>query len=351
MSENNYFKNLEYKTDNLHVLLGKNAGDLLNKDIEEAKSSILVVSPYIASSKIEQLINLSNNGIKVKLVFSEDDKIYSDEETKSTLRKIIKRESIIDENHKNWIQEKNTDITNKTTQENKLIATENTIKNNKLKKTLTIAYCTFGAILLLSIVYLLLMFFYPLPIKEGLSFIHKDFITGSFYNKFFDTCIVVILIIISFKLYNSILNKIKKNSKYKHSNYKTLYTIPYNPKYTHNYAYINDNIRVTYSLKNKKNSSLIHSKYYVIDNRIVYMGSLNFTNNGMNNNIETTIKIDDYILAKEIKDFTNNLFKSGNGLSYHNNFKDSEKWINQNGEEKITRSLAHIIYDKEPIKK
>ncbi len=43
----------------------------------------------------------------------------------------------------------------------------------------------------------------------------------------------------------------------------------------------------------KKNNGLVHSKIYVIDQRVAYLGSLNFTQNGTSHSFETHIRTED----------------------------------------------------------
>ena len=46
----------------------------------------------------------------------------------------------------------------------------------------------------------------------------------------------------------------------------------------------------------------IHSKIYLIDERIAYLGSLNFTVSGTKHNYETRVRITDSIALREISD-------------------------------------------------
>ncbi|WP_155844970.1 phospholipase D-like domain-containing protein [Chryseobacterium daeguense] len=62
--------------------------------------------------------------------------------------------------------------------------------------------------------------------------------------------------------------------------------------------------------KNSYNKTFIHSKIYIIDNEIAYMGSLNFTGNGVRENHETRIRTTDPIVVKRISDEVNFLFHS-----------------------------------------
>ncbi|WP_299781279.1 phospholipase D-like domain-containing protein [uncultured Formosa sp.] len=53
--------------------------------------------------------------------------------------------------------------------------------------------------------------------------------------------------------------------------------------------------------KTKLSNTFIHSKIYLIDDKIAYMGSLNFTSSGTKHNYETRIRTEDLNAIKEIK--------------------------------------------------
>ncbi|WP_233885110.1 phospholipase D-like domain-containing protein [Tenacibaculum piscium] len=53
--------------------------------------------------------------------------------------------------------------------------------------------------------------------------------------------------------------------------------------------------------KSKLSDSFIHSKIYIIDDKIAYLGSLNFTVSGFKNNYETSIRTEDSKAIREIK--------------------------------------------------
>lgn len=83
---------------------------------------------------------------------------------------------------------------------------------------------------------------------------------------------------------------------------------------------------------NNKNSEevFVHSKFYIIDDQIAYLGSLNFTESGMKYNYETIIKITDKeSVDKIIKEF-NHLFSSSTFPSHH---------INEFGKELFTEEI------------
>ena len=54
--------------------------------------------------------------------------------------------------------------------------------------------------------------------------------------------------------------------------------------------------------KSELSNTFIHSKIYLIDDQIAYMGSLNFTKSGTKHNYETRIRTVDSNAVKEIKE-------------------------------------------------
>lgn len=76
--------------------------------------------------------------------------------------------------------------------------------------------------------------------------------------------------------------------------------------------------------KNYYKGIFLHSKIYIIDDQIAYLGSLNFTESGMKYNYETIIKITDQeSVDKIIKEF-NDLFFSSTLPNHHINLFGKE---------------------------
>lgn len=65
----------------------------------------------------------------------------------------------------------------------------------------------------------------------------------------------------------------------------------------------------------------VHSKIYVIDRKIAYLGSLNFTDNGFSSNFETRIRITDQHKVGELVDFVHDIFDD------HETFKRHKLWF------------------------
>ncbi len=66
-----------------------------------------------------------------------------------------------------------------------------------------------------------------------------------------------------------------------------------------------------------KSKELVHSKIFIIDNKIAYVGSLNFTNNGFSKNYESLIKTTDPQFINDLNKEINSLFWSSQ-WSYKN---------------------------------
>ena len=71
--------------ESVEVYLGQNSGKQLSEDLLNAKSEVLIISPYIDETKLNELINLKNRNINVRLAFSDLRK----EQYKQILRMLI----------------------------------------------------------------------------------------------------------------------------------------------------------------------------------------------------------------------------------------------------------------------
>ena len=62
--------------------------------------------------------------------------------------------------------------------------------------------------------------------------------------------------------------------------------------------------------KNPRSTELIHSKIFVIDEEIAFLGSANFTYSGFKTHYETTIKVEDRNAVKDISEEVEKLYSS-----------------------------------------
>lgn len=65
------------------------------------------------------------------------------------------------------------------------------------------------------------------------------------------------------------------------------------------------------------NSPFVHSKIYIIDRKIAYLGSVNFTKNGFESNFETRIRITNTSKINELLYFVNQLLDTNDYLNCH----------------------------------
>ncbi len=77
---------MKYNIKNASFTLGRNAGRELIKDINNAKKSVFVISPYISNAYIDKLIDCHNRGVDVVLVTNDLD---TKSNGKKTYRKLI----------------------------------------------------------------------------------------------------------------------------------------------------------------------------------------------------------------------------------------------------------------------
>ncbi|MEO6904206.1 MAG: phospholipase D-like domain-containing protein [Bacteroidia bacterium] len=238
MSYPKFFKN----NVNSDIYIGTGAGAKLLKDIEDAQTSIRIISPYLNRSYVEKLINLKEAGKDVSLITSD---LIEDFYDNRNLRKLI-------------------------------IQNRSTISEAKVKRDFLIK-CKNWMLIFSSIIPIL--FFIDLYIGRE--------------TKILYLIIFSLLYAIALWMINS---KIKRLRIYRYS-YETLFPIK---------------VFLTPNAKDYFNHStyFIHSKVYVIDNKVAYLGSLNFTFGGFQTNFETRIRVSDAETIKGINYMFNELFYS-----------------------------------------
>lgn len=105
-----------------------------------------------------------------------------------------------------------------------------------------------------------------------------------------------IVVVLMFFARDYIVKKIK-NTKVYHYTYRQLF--PFKVFVSPNHG-------------NSFNKTFIHSKIYVIDDQIAYLGSLNFTGSGVKENHETRIRTTDINAVNKIAEEVNELFFNSN---------------------------------------
>lgn len=214
------------------IYIGKGAGKKLLYDIQNARKSVKVVSPYLSPFLITELIKFHNRSLEVELITSDNiEDFYGNYEKNIT--------KLINQNR-----------------ETDLIAVEKREKWKDKSKILT--YIGFG---------LLIIF-------VGIGYYLKD-------PRIAFGLIPIIIIFLVVKLYK---NKITNTRIYSYW-YSQLFPFK---------VYMSPN-------KSDQSDTFIHSKIYLIDDKIAYLGSLNFTSSGTKHNYETRIRTEDPNAIKEIK--------------------------------------------------
>ena len=100
-------------------------------------------------------------------------------------------------------------------------------------------------------------------------------------------------------------------------------------------------------LKSNQKYNFFHSKIILIDNKILFLGSINFTSQAFNNNIETRIKIKTNDNYKDVLEGFNNYYNNIN-KAYEEYFYDKTEILNYI-ENIIKVSEQSFVYKKSKI--
>lgn len=121
-----------------------------------------------------------------------------------------------------------------------------------------------------------------------------------------------IIVILMFFVRDAVVKKIKQTKVY-HYTYKQLFPFK---------------VFVSPNTGNSAHKTFVHSKIYIIDDEIAYVGSLNFTRSGMKDNHETRIRTTDPEAVAKIIEEVKEVF-------YHSNLpeRDVQFWGSQLYEE------------------
>lgn len=210
-------KTTSYKDE---IYIGRGAGKRLQEDIEKAKHSIKIVSPYLTASYVEDLLKKSRNGVDVMLITSNDVEQGDGRYSNFTHRDIVKQKRHTDE------------------------------KEKKLRKD--------------GMKYSMISLVIPIFL-----FIINQFIIGA---------IALVGVGISYYIFYN----------------KTIYS----------YSYYSPIKLKVIADKYHSGEYLVHAKIFIIDGRICYLGSVNFTANGCKYNYETITRTEDrnaiIDIAKEV---------------------------------------------------
>ncbi|MEN2399457.1 phospholipase D-like domain-containing protein [Flavobacterium sp. MC2016-06] len=250
--ETNFYLNTQTESAEFtEVYFGQYCGKQLNQDIQNSKSEVLIISPYIDETKLEDLIKLKEKKVNVRIIFNS---LRKDQERK-ILRKLI---------HQN--------------KENNYVQKEIKEKQHDLYLMLSIVCICIGVVLFLFSIQ-----------NMKIDFRGVFYMLISFASSY------------GFWYFNNKRELTKKIQIYKYTYSEKL-----------DFKYLRDN---------KENKMEVHSKIYVIDRKVAYLGSLNFTNDGFNSNFETIIKITQKDKIMELVKFANSIFED------NVNFKSNELWL------------------------
>jgi len=217
---------LERKISDGLLTLGTNAGSRLIRDLRQAQSTILVVSPYVSEGYLDLLIERQAEGVHVILLTTTD--FEGKNNSLDYYRKLITQTEHTDKAKLKWFK--------------------NTTR-----------------------VFFALMF---------IAFILAG--TGTYieqYELLHALWLAPVLLLVR----EQGISKIK------------VYSYTYDTR-------IHVNILVSpYTERITQNQYFVHSKIYMIDGKIAYLGSLNFTLSGQKYNYESCIRVDDPALVADIE--------------------------------------------------
>lgn len=211
------------------IYIGKGSGKMIIEDILAARESIRIMSPYLSAKLVDVLLERFKNGIAIELVTSDEIEDHKRPENKNCYR-IIRQHKHIDEQLKS-------------------------------RKT---GFQWLGVILMLLFGFAA---FVKLPVLFAPSVRTLDYIQFT--------------VLAGIALFGQYIWKRGKNLRFWHYSYSSLFPV-----------------KIFYSYFSRRTADRsrafnLHSKLYIIDDRIAYLGSVNFTRSGCLLNHETRIRITD----------------------------------------------------------
>ncbi|UHO39519.1 phospholipase D family protein [Chryseobacterium capnotolerans] len=87
--------------------------------------------------------------------------------------------------------------------------------------------------------------------------------------------------------------------------------------YTYHYS---ENLNFKYIRNNRYDNKFLHSKIYIIDRKVAYLGSLNYTKSGFTSNFESRIRITQREKVNELVHFVHDIFEDNVNLKKHELF-------------------------------
>ncbi|MDM1555865.1 phospholipase D-like domain-containing protein [Chryseobacterium indologenes] len=87
--------------------------------------------------------------------------------------------------------------------------------------------------------------------------------------------------------------------------------------YTYHYS---EKLNFKYIRNNRYDNKFLHSKIYIIDRKVAYLGSLNYTKSGFTSNFESRIRITQKEKVSELVRFVHDIFEDNMNLRKHELF-------------------------------
>lgn len=218
---------------NCDIYIGKGAGKKLMEDIDNAKQSVKIVSPFLSPFLVKKLIDLNHSGVDVQLITTDTiEDFFGDRER--NIHQLIQQKVHIDGEARR--------------------------KKNRLEIICKAIYLFTAALV-------------------------TGFLLLNYWLK--NMKLLWLLIPIAFFFFAGRYFKSKAKNK-------KIYSYTYHQLFP---------FKVVSSISdNSFGSTFIYSKIYIIDDKVAYLGSLNFTGAGTKNNHETRIRLNDWESVSKIAD-------------------------------------------------
>ena len=229
---------MEIEAQKAKIFIGRNSGALLCKNICDAKHSIQVLSPYVSLEYVELLLNAQKRGVAVSL-FAESDMASNTQREEIYQRVLVQHRSV----------------------------------NGKVQVAKYI-----GMLLCIALTACLTFFVYW-GYKKGFIPSFQEIRSAGPNMTIMIGLAILFFLAVCIMRWFLILVRMR------------IYQYRYTPKF---------DLVIFASPYDKKNSAkkqtepfFVHSKIYVIDHRLAFVGSLNFTEKGFQDNYECCVKISD----------------------------------------------------------
>ena len=241
---------MKHKINNENQLyIGRNCGRDLLDDIQQAKQSIDVVSPFLSKEKMVHLLNAQQNKVNVRLLM------------------------LIEPGHNR--------LTTSAILSTFIYAKQHINRNKEKLRQLMLRISSSLLILVLLAFIIKLMIFMNSKFRHPHSTPHKALLFFHYHWLYSLTLLGLILIIVGALRYFKQL---------------PIFFYSYHEKLP---VRLFDN----HATKKKVNNAtpMLHAKLFIIDERVAYYGSLNLTNAGCKRNIELLQKTTDKVLIQSLK--------------------------------------------------